>query len=375
LPCRGNIAKTKIIYNITDKHLPLYLSETLSKTRLTFNRKGDSCMKKILTIFIIPILLLSGCGASSPSSKPAVTKPLTTVTLMLDWTPNTNHTGLFVAQEKGYFTEQGLDVKFVQPSDSGSVEQLVATGKSDFGVSQQEQVTTARANDVPIISIAAIIQHNTSGFASPTSKNILKAKDFQGKTYGGWGLPSEDAILKAVMQKENADFSTLKMVNIGEADQLTSLTNDIDLTWIFYGWTGIEAELRNQRLNMIWLKDVDPALDFYTPLLITSEKMTQSQPELVRHFMQAVSEGYQYAINNPVESAEILIKNAPEANPDLIRRSQTWLSPQYQADAPQWGIQQTVVWDRYAKWLVERNLLPQMIDPNKAYTNDFLLKS
>ena len=332
-------------------------------------------MKKLLALVIISILTLSGCGAGPASPTPSVTKPLTTVTLMLDWTPNTNHTGLFVAQEKGYFAKEGLDVKFVQPSSSGNVEQLVAAGKSDFGVSFQEQVTTARANDVPILSLAAIIQHNTSGFASPTAKNILNAKNFEGKTYGGWGLPAEDAILKALMQKETADFAKIKMINIGEADQLTSLTKDIDLTWIFYGWTGIEAELRKQSLNMIWLKDVDPALDFYTPVLITNEKMTQSQPELVRQFMLAVSEGYQYTIKNPAESAEILIKHAPEANADLIRSSQAWLSPQYQADAPQWGIQKAEVWERYAKWLVERNLLPKMIDPAKAYTNDFLPKS
>ena len=160
-------------------------------------------MKKLLALLIISILTLSGCGAGSASPTPPTTKPLTTVTLILDWTPNTNHTGLFVAQEMGYFTKAGLDVKFVQPSSSGNVEQLVAAGKADFGVSFQEQVTTARANDVPILSLAAIIQHNTSGFASPTTKNILNAKDFEGKTYGGWGLPAEDAILKALMQKEN----------------------------------------------------------------------------------------------------------------------------------------------------------------------------
>ncbi|GAB6156265.1 ABC transporter substrate-binding protein [Desulfosporosinus burensis] len=332
-------------------------------------------MKKLLALLIIPILILSGCGVKSPSPATSATEPLTSVTLMLDWTPNTNHTGLFVALEKGYFSKEGLDVKFIQPSGSGNVEQLVAAGKSDFGVSHQEQVTTARANDVPILSLAAILQHNTSGFASPTSKNIKNAKDFEGKTYGGWGLPSEDAILKALMENEKADFSKIKMVNIGEADQLMSLTKDIDLTWIFYGWTGKEAELRKQTLDMLWLKDVDPALDFYTPVLITSEKMTQSQPEVIRHFMQAVSDGYQYTIQNPLEAAEILIKHAPEANPDLIRSSQTWLSPQYQADAPQWGIQKAAVWESYAKWLVERDLLQKMIDPAKAFTNDFLPKS
>ena len=334
-------------------------------------------MKKLLSLFIIPVLLLSGCGTgpSPTKSSTEATKPLTSVTIMLDWTPNTNHTGLYVAKEKGYFAKEGLDVKFIQPSSDGNVEQLVAAGKFDFGVSQQEQVTTARANDLPIISLAAILQHNTSGFASPKAKNIHTAKDFEGKTYGGWGLPSEDAILKAVMQKEHADFSKIKVVNIGEADQLTSLTKNIDLTWIFYGWTGKEAELRNQPLDMIWLKDVDPALDFYTPVLITNENFAQSKPELVRHFMKAASDGYKFAITNPNEAADLLIKNAPEANAPLIHSSQTWLSPQYQADAPRWGEQKAVVWERYAKWLVDRHLLPKMIDSSKTFTNDFLPKS
>ncbi len=109
------------------------------------------------------------------------------------------------------------------------------------------------------------------------------------------------------MQKENADFSTIKMVNIGEADQLASLNKDIDLTWIFYGWTGIQAELRNQELNMLWLKDVDPALDYYTPVIITNEKMIQDMPEVVKKMMKAVSQGYAFAIEKPEEAADILL--------------------------------------------------------------------
>lgn len=330
-------------------------------------------MKKFLSVLLI-LFFLSGCG-SAPSAPSSSANSLTPVTIMLDWTPNTNHTGLFVAKDKGYFEKEGLDVQFVQPSSTGTVEQLVALGKADFGISQQEQVTTARANDVPIISLAAVIQHNTSGFASLAAKNIHQAKDFEGRTYGGWGLPSEDAVLKALMAKANADFAKIKMVNIGEADQLTSLSKDIDLTWIFYGWTGIEAELRNQPLAILWLKDVDPALDFYTPVVITGETMLQSRPELVRHFMKGVSDGYEYAGKHPGESAEILIKNAPEANPELIRKSQAWLSPQYQGDAGQWGLQKASVWEGYAQWLADRKLLPKMIDPAQAFTNDFLPKS
>ena len=91
--------------------------------------------------------------------------------MVLDWTPNTNHTGLYVAKKLGYFEEQGLDVDIIMPGEAGA-DQLVASGKADFGVSYQEGITQARVQDVPLVSIAAIIQHNTSGFASIASKGI-----------------------------------------------------------------------------------------------------------------------------------------------------------------------------------------------------------
>ncbi|MDA8441636.1 MAG: ABC transporter substrate-binding protein [Peptococcaceae bacterium] len=340
-------------------------------------------VRKILSVTLVAslfaLVLLTGCGTNAQNST-ATNETKTPsqpdkVTIMLDWTPNTNHTGLYVAKDKGYFTKEGLDVQIVPPSSQGTVEQLVATGKADFGISAQEQVTDARVQGLPLVSIATILQHNTSGFASLASKNIRTAKDFAGKTYGGWGLPSEAATIKAAMEKENADFNKVKMINIGDADPIISMTKgDIDFTWIFYGWEGIQAKLAGQPLNMIWVKDINPALDDYTPVIVTSEKMIQAKPDVVRRFLQAVSEGYQYAIKNPADAANILIKNAPEEDPTLIRQSQTWLSPQYQADAAQWGVQKDSVWHDYAQWMYDHKLLDKMIDTSKAFTNNFLPK-
>ena len=326
------------------------------------------------------LLLLTGCGSNAQGQAASTQTPASSqpekVTIMLDWTPNTNHTGLYVAKDKGYFAKAGLDVQIIPPSSQGTVEQLVATGKADFGISAQEQVTDAREQGLPLVSIATILQHNTSGFASPASKNIHTAKDFEGKTYGGWGLPSETATIKALMEKDHADFNKVKMVNIGDADPIASMSKgDIDFTWIFYGWEGIQAELAGIPLNMIWVKDINPALDDYTPVIVTSEKMIQDKPDVVRRFMQAVSAGYQYAIKNPDDAANILIKNAPEADPQLIKKSQAWLSPQYQADAPQWGVQKASVWHNYAQWMYDHKLLDHMIDTDQAFTNAFLPKA
>ena len=124
-------------------------------------------MKKIGLLLTAFLFLTSlGCAKEpAPESKAQEEKKLEKITVMLDWVPNTNHTGLYVAKDKGYFKEQGLEVEIIQPSEGGT-SQLVATGKAQFGVSYQEDVTMARANGIPVVSIAAVIQHNTSGFAS-----------------------------------------------------------------------------------------------------------------------------------------------------------------------------------------------------------------
>ncbi len=327
-------------------------------------------MKKFFTMLlsIMMIVGLTACAQKQAADQSAAPQK---VTVMLDWYANTNHTGLYVAKEKGWYQEQGLDVEIVQPSEGGTA-QLVASGKADFGVSYQEDVTMARANDVPVVSIAAVIQHNTSAFASKKEDNITTPKDLEGKRYGGWGSPSEEATIKAVMEKNGADFSKVDLVNLGQSDFFTALERDIDFTWIYYGWDGVEAERRNFPLNVMMLKDLDPALDYYTPVLITNEQKISDNPELVEKFMKATAKGYQYAIENPEDAADILLKYAPELDKELVAASQKWLSSKYQDDAERWGEQKLQVWKNYAEWMRNQGLLPNDVDVTKAFTNDFL---
>lgn len=328
-------------------------------------------MKRLLVIVLVSILLISVTACAPEQKEAGEDKQLKKVTVLLDWVPNTNHTGLYAAKELGYYAQEGLDVEILQVNEGGT-SQLVAAGKAEFGISYQEEVTYARVEDIPVVAIAAIIQHNTSGFASPAEKGIKTPKDFEGKRYGGWGSPVEEAVLRALMEKYNADFNKLEMVTIGAADFFTSVTKDVDFTWIYYGWDGVAAELRGIKLNFISLKDEEEALDFYTPVIITTEKMIEENPELVRKFIKATSRGYKYAIENPEKAAEFLLEVSPELDRELVIASQKYLSEQYQADAPRWGVMKEEVWRNYAQWMFERKLIEKMIEPGKAFTNQFL---
>ncbi|EFM12996.1 NMT1/THI5 like domain protein [Paenibacillus curdlanolyticus YK9] len=321
------------------------------------------------------LIVLAACGKADktePSTEPAAAdKPLTKVKVVLDWTPNTNHTGLYVARDQGFFKAQGLDVTIVQPGEAGA-DAMVASGEAEFGVSYQEGVTLARTQGVPLVSIAAVIQHNTSGFASPVAKNIKTPKDFEGKTYGGWGSPVEEEVIGSLMQEDKADVSKVKIVSTGDVDFFTSVKRDIDFAWIYYAWTGVEAELRGEKLNMMYLTDYSDKLDYYTPVLATSEKMIADKPDIVKAFVAGAAAGYQFAIDKPEAAADILIKAEPDLNAELVKASQKWLSPKYTDDAPRWGEQKQAVWENYANWMYDHKLMEKKLEADKAFTNDFL---
>ncbi|WP_182199999.1 ABC transporter substrate-binding protein [Paraliobacillus salinarum] len=327
-------------------------------------------LRKFSLLAFIVLLFVTAC-ANEGDQETETDGSLEKVKMVLDWTPNTNHTGFYVAQEKGYFEKEGLDVEITLPGESGA-NQVVASGKAAFGISAQEQITEARIQDIPIVSIAAIIQHNTSGFASPADKDITSPADYAGKTYGGWGAPVEIAVLDSLMKQENASVEDVNIINVGNTDFFTSVKRDIDFSWIYYGWTGVEAELRGMELNMQYLTDYSDKLDYYTPVITTNETLIEEDPKKIEKFMRAVSKGYQFAIDYPEESADILIEAVPDLDAELVKASQNWLSPKYQADAEKWGVQDVKVWQDYASWMYKNDLLDKELDAESAFTNQFL---
>ncbi len=247
-------------------------------------------------------LALIGAAASLPALAACGEPELTdaaTVTVMLDWVPNTNHTGLYVARANGYYTDENLTVTLVEPG-AGTAENSVASGAADFGVSFQENVTLARIKNRPIVSVAAVIQHNTSGFASPVDRAIRRPRDFAGKKYGAFGMDIERQVLSALMECDQGDFSAIEFVDIGATDSFVAWERgDVDFIWIFEGWTGIEAGLRGVDLDFMRLNDLDCVPDYYTPVLITGEQMIAERPDVVRRWIRATARGYQFAIDQP----------------------------------------------------------------------------
>ena len=315
-------------------------------------------------VFVLSTAMIALGACSSPAQE------LTPVTLMLDWVPNTNHTGFFVAQKEGFFADAGLAVEIIQPGEVFA-EQAVAGGAADFGISFQEQITLARADDIPLVSIAAIIQNNSSGFASHMGKSPA---DWEGLRYGSFGSPFEEPTLRELMHCDGGDYSALEVVDIGFSDSLALLDQEqIDLAWIFTGWQGVQAAMQGIELEVVMMGDWLSCIpDYYTPIIIAAESTIEEQPEVVGAFLEAVSRGFEFAIDNPAAAADILTEAVPELDKQLVHDSQAWLSPRYRSDAARWGEQDLAVWQAYSQWMADHGILSGPIQAELAFTNEFL---
>jgi len=320
-------------------------------------------ISKILILCLILVLVVS-CGKSKSNQK---------IKIVLDWVPNTNHTGLYVAKDLGYFKEEGLDVEIVQPPE-GSTTALIGAGGAEFGISFQDTLAKsfAKENPVPVTAVAAILQHNTSGIISLKEKGIDSPKKLEGKKYATWEDNIEQAILKKLVTDDKGDFSKVKLIPYTITDVVTGLKTDVDAVWVYYAWDGIATERAGLQTNFLKIRDYGEELDYYSPVIIANNDFLKKNPEIAKKVLKAIKKGYEYAMKNPEESAKILVKNSPELDINLVTASQKWISKEYQSDAKEWGIIDGNRWNRFYEWLYKNKAVEREIPKNFGYSNEYL---
>ncbi len=322
----------------------------------------------IFTLVAIMTATLFGCTPKKESD-------LTTITIALDWTPNTNHTGLYVAKELGYFEAAGLEIEIIEALESGA-EAVVASGTAQFGISFQDYLVPAFSaphdEQLPITAVAAIIQHNTSGIISPKECGITSPKELAGKSYATWELPIEQAIIKQVITNDGGDFSDVELIPQYVENLQGAFESEIDSVWIYYGWDGVNADIQGLNTNFFYFKDYDEALDYYSPVIIANNDYLQNNSDTTKAFLEAVSKGYEYAIENPTEAAEILVNANEGMDFTLCIESQQWLADRYIDDASSFGIIDADRWNSFFDWVYENGLCEYEIPDDYGFTNEYL---
>lgn len=340
--------------------------------------------RSAIVLTVLLAVLLAGCapGGTAPSGVSSPAGARTKVTIALDWLPNTNHTGLFVAQQQGWYADEGLDVTILPYSEGNQTDVLVATGQADFAISFEEAVTMARAAGQPVVSVAAVIQQNTSAFVTLRDSGLDRPAKLAGKRFAGYGAPFEAPVIEQVLKCDGAPTGQVQNITTSTASYQALVTKQADFAWVFPGWEGIQAKREGVALNVFPVVDYCVP-NYYNPVIITSEREIKERPDVVRRFMRATSRGYEFAIAHPDQAADLLLQAAPPGSfpdPGLVKESAAWLAPRYQGGQARWGEQELRVWTDYPRFMIASgrltdangNTVTQDLDFARFFTNDFL---
>lgn len=316
-------------------------------------------LKKIaaLLVALSGVLAVAGCSSETETGTGTESEGTSKIRFALDWTPNTNHTGLYVAMNKGYFEDAGLDVEVLPYSDSNP-DVLVDAGKAEFGVSFHESAMKSIASGANVQSVLAVLQTWATEITVLAERDDIQSpKDLDGMTYGGFGA-DDSAVVSGVIQAAGGQ-GDIETVTLGTSAYEALYSGDVDFTIPFIAWEGIEAEDRGVELKSFAYHDYGFP-DCYQVLILGNTDWLEANPEEVKAFISALQRGYEFAAENPDEAAEILQAENPDmfTDVDFLKRSQRMLAEEYMLDAEgKFGRQTEQQWNELGEFFVGNGLL------------------
>ena len=327
-------------------------------------------MKKSLSAwFVLLVVAAVACGGSG-GDKEAVT-----VRLALDWYPNANHIGLFIAEEKGYFDEEGLEVTLYTPVDPSTVLLTVGSGKDDFGISYQPDVLLARAQGVPVVSVAGMVQHPLNSVMALKSSGITRPRDLVGKKVGYPGIPTNEPLLDTMIKFDTngaKGLQDVELVNVGFDLAPALIGGRVDAVVGAY-WTheSILMENAGYPVNVMRMEEWGVP-DYYELVLVTSEDFLARRVDVVDRFVRAIRRGYEDAIANAQAGVDTLLAGTNEEVDEAIERpGAELLVPLWKTDTARFGDQDAARWNEFAQWMQDNGLLAGDISVSDAFTNQF----
>lgn len=273
--------------------------------------------------------MIAAAVASTLATRPAFARARP-VTIALDWTPNTNHIGLYVARTKGFYTEAGLDVRILPYSDT-SAGTLVANHVADFGILGSIGLLTQRTAGADLVATYAVTQTETGRVVFNADRtDIQSPRDLDGLTYGGFGSAWENALLRTIIRHDGGK-GRFETVTLGTSAYEALANGAVDFTLEVCTWEGVKAALDGRAQRTFRYADFGVP-DEHTSLIGSSRTYLDKNPQAATAFIAATRRGYAYAVEHPDEAADILIAANSDALTDrrLVRASlQTLIDGHY----------------------------------------------
>ena len=300
-------------------------------------------------------------------------KDLREVNVVLDWYPNAIHTFLYTAIERGYFAEEGLDVKIHFPANDNDALALVAAGKAEIGMYYQQDVIQAVANQgTGIKSIGAIVQSPLNVILSLKDKNITKPEDLVGKTIGYGGTVLSEALVKCMMENVGADASDVNMINVGFELMSSMTTGNVDAT-IGCLVNHEVPQLEEEGFDVNYFSVSGYGIpNYYEEVFLTNDDLLENEPEVVAGFLRAAKKGFDDFKADPDGCLAILMKNQNEENFPLTQsveeQSCATLIPLMETEDAAFLTQTDECWQENIDWMLENQLIDKAVDVSDVMT-------
>lgn len=308
------------------------------------------------------------------------------IRLALDWTPNTNHTGFYVALAHGLYQKAGITVDILLPDVDkyqATPARRLAKGEVDVAIVPSESIisfhTTTPA--VPLVAISAVLSRDASAIVTLAQSGIDRPAQLDGKVYGSYGARFEDDLVRQMIRNDGGRgvMATHKPARLSLWHAL--LTNEIDATWIFLPWEGVEADLDEVKLNKFLLDDFEIPYG-YSPVLATRQELIDQKPDVLQRFVEASAAGFRFAVKQPDEAARLLVEtsNHPTlSDHGFVELSQQVTSGYYLDTAGNWGQMRREVWTQFVNYLIRHRMivdregeLVMQMDVDSLFTNQFV---
>lgn len=336
-------------------------------------RRRSPRLIAVIAAFVALALVGAACGDDEESST-AGDGEVRDVTVMLNWTPNAHHAGLYLAEANGWFDEAGIDLTIIEPALDVGVEAAVADGAADIGFAQAESILPARAAGVDVVAVATLLPVNDSVLMGLAADGVDGPGSLAGLTYGGFGGALETELISALVECGGGDPADVTFVEVGNVDYLAGIEQDrFDVVWVFEGWDALRAsELAGADIATIAFEDnLDCIPNWYTPLALTSQALIDEDPELVSDFLEVMSRGYDEVVADPASGAEALTEAVPEADAELVSLAVDYYAPRF-ITGDRFGEMDAETWNGFAEFLVGAGILEELGDVDAAWTNDLL---
>ena len=323
-------------------------------------------MKKLFAMIMTAVLAFSavGCGGSEPAAE---NNGLEDFSIVLDWYPNAIHSFLYVAQEKGYFAEEGLNLVVNFPANTNDGISLPAAGKADLGMYYlQDAILTAVEEDVPIVSVGAVAQESLNVVISLKESGIDGAEDLEGKKIGYAGTVLSEEQIKSMLEHVGLEADSCEFVDVGFDLLTATTTGQVDAT--IGNMVNHEVpQLEEEGIEINYFFPTDFGVpEVYELVFLAGQDAVDNNPEKLQKFLRAAKKGFEFTKENPEEALQILLDNQNAENfplsPTVETESLNILLPAMENETAEFLSQDVAVWQQNADWLYERGILSEQAD-------------